>query len=149
MPKAWTFTFPKKKQWHMCVCVGRAAVSTGVWHVMMLEWFLEVNCPWNSIVNLCCFNGCIFYSRSVDTGKQIIPTPYIYLAQTRVGLGKKFNPRLIRWDSPRGWAQPWMWYTQREAVKRLTGAAKKKYWFFDGRVVHRWRSPPGFVYTPL
>lgn len=49
----------------------------------------QVNCPWNSIVNLCCFDGCVFYSRSVDTNKQIIPAHCIYSAQMKSSLINK------------------------------------------------------------
>lgn len=36
----------------------------------------QVKRPWNSIVNLCCFDGRVFYSTSVDTEKQMIPAHY-------------------------------------------------------------------------
>lgn len=75
----------------MTYCMFIEAMSTRVWHVMLLEWVSEVNCPWNSIVNLCCFNGCIFYSRSVDTEKQITSAHYIYTAQTQSSLWNKQN----------------------------------------------------------
>lgn len=45
------------------------ALGTGVWRVIVLELLSEVNCPWSSIVNLCCFDGCIFFSRSAGTEK--------------------------------------------------------------------------------
>lgn len=60
-----------------CVCPG-----CGLW-TEPCDKAGVVNCPWSSVVNLCCFDGCVFYSRSVDSKKQIIPAHYICSFQTK------------------------------------------------------------------
>lgn len=38
----------------------------------------RVNCPWNSRVNVCCFDGRVSHCRRVQTEKRIIPTCCTY-----------------------------------------------------------------------